>query len=428
MTLSAMNLLLVGCSHHRTPLAVRERLAFDRQQTVSALMALRGRWPETEAVLLSTCNRVELYLGGEKPLMPSAEQAGQFLAHFHGLDPTLIQPYLYAYEDEEAARHLFAVASSLDSMVLGEAQILGQVKEAYQLATQHGTVGPILHAAFQTAVKVARRVASETSLHQRRVSIPSVAVADFAQQVFDRFDDKQVLVIGAGQMAEETLKYLQQEGARHITVVNRSLERAEQLACLWHGRALPWDQLATAAAGADVIICTTGAQEPILTLETFQQVAAVRRRWPVFILDLAVPRDVDPAIGNLPGVYLFSIDDLKATCEANRRQRDAELPAAWRIIEEETGRFMADLHHKASAPLILQLRQDWQRWKEQELQRLLNKLPQLDEQARSEIRQAFDRLVNKMLHLPLDTLRDQARHGVPYSLMDALAKLFRLKD
>jgi glutamyl-tRNA reductase len=423
-----MNLLLVGCSHHRTPLAVRERLAFDEAQTVSALSALRRRWPETEAVLLSTCNRVELYLGGERASMPSAEEVGAFLAQFHGLDPALIQPYLYVYEDEEVIRHLFQVASGLDSMVLGEAQILGQVKDAYQLACQHGATGPVLHGAFQTAVKVARRVANETRLHQRRVSIPSVAVGDFAQQVFDRFDDKQVLVIGAGEMAEETLRYLQQEGARQITVVNRSWDRAEQLARRWQGRAMPWDQLVQAAAAADVIISTTGAQEPILTAETFRQVAAQRRRWPVFILDLAVPRDVDPTVGEQPGVYLFSIDDLKATCEANRRQRDAELPAAMRIVEEETGQFMADLHHKASAPLIMQLRQGWQKPKEEELQRLFNKLPQLDEHARAEIRRSFDRLVNKMLHLPLDSLRDHARHGVPHSLLDALIQLFRLKD
>jgi len=236
------------------------------------------------------------------------------------------------------------------------------------------------------------------------------------------------LVIGAGEMAEETLRYLQQEGARQITVVNRSWDRAEQLARRWQGRAMPWDQLVQAAAAADVIISTTGAQEPILTAETFRQVAAQRRRWPVFILDLAVPRDVDPTVGEQPGVYLFSIDDLKATCEANRRQRDAELPAAMRIVEEETGQFMADLHHKASAPLIMQLRQGWQKPKEEELQRLFNKLPQLDEHARAEIRRSFDRLVNKMLHLPLDSLRDHARHGVPHSLMDALIQLFRLKD
>lgn len=423
-----MNLLIVGCSHHRTPLAVRERLAFDEEQTAGALAALRSRWPQAEAVLLSTCNRVELYLGGEKEVLPSGEEAGVFLAQFHGLEPALIQPYLYVYEDEEAVRHLFCVASSLDSMVLGEAQILGQVKDAYQLAAQQGAVGPILHASFQTAVKVARRVAAETTLHQRRVSIPSVAVADFAQQIFDRFDDKQVLLIGAGEMAEETLKYLHDLGARQITVVNRSPERAEQLAGRWQGRAVPWEQLVPAAAAADLIISTTGASQPILTAEKFAQVSALRRRWPLFILDLAAPRDVDPAIGQQPGVYLFCIDDLKATCEANRRERDAELPAAMRIVDEEAGQFMADLHHKASAPLIVQLRQGWQKPKEEELQRLFNKLPQLDEHAKAEIRQAFDRLVNKMLHMPLDTLRNHARQGVPYSLMEALAKLFHLRE
>ncbi len=423
-----MNLLLVGCSHHQTPLAVRERLAFNEAQTAAALGTLRTRWPQTEGVLLSTCNRVELYLGGEKEAIPSAEEAGAFLAEFHGLDPALIQPYLYVYEDEEAVRHLFCVSSSLDSMVVGESQILGQVKEAYQLATQHGASGPVLHAVFQTAVKVARRVATETTLHQRRVSIPSVAVADFAQQVFERFDDKEVLVIGAGEMAEETLKYLRDQGARQIRVINRSPARAEELARRWQGQAVLWEGLPQAVASADVIVSTTGSQEPILTPELFAQVSALRRRWPVFILDLAVPRDVHPEIGNHPGVYLFTIDDLKATCEANRRQRDAELPAAMKIIDQETDRFMADLHHKASAPLIIQLRQGWQKPKEEELQRLFYKLPELDEHAKAEIRQAFDRLVNKLLHPPLDTLRNHSRQGIPYALLDALAKLFQLKD
>ena len=199
-------------------------------------------------------------------------------------------------------RHLFTVAASLDSMVVGESQILAQVKEAYEAAVAHDNAGPLLHAAFQAALRVARRVAAETAIHQRRVSIPSVAVADFAQQIFERFDNKQTLVIGGGEMAEETLRYLCDAGVRQITVVNRHFQRAEELARQWSGVARPWEELAQAVAAADVVVSTTGAGAPVVTLEAYRQIEAARARRPLFVLDLAVPRDFDPAVGGRPDV------------------------------------------------------------------------------------------------------------------------------
>ena len=225
-------------------------------------------------------------------------------------------------------------------------------------------------------MRVARRVTTETTLHQRRVSIPSVAVGDFASQIFERFDDKKILVIGAGEMGEETLRYLQDEGAHDVTVVNRSFERAEQLAERWQGRAEPWEQLPRLLAWADLVISTTGASEPIVTLADYKQIEAARYQRPLFILDLAMPRDFEPAIGDRLGVYLYSIDDLQAACQQNRRDRDQELPAAIHIVEQETARFMADLHHRATAPIIKRLREGWQQPKEDELRRLFNKLPE----------------------------------------------------
>ena len=227
----------------------------------------------------------------------------------------MILQHLRLRAGDEAVQHLFTVAASLDSMVVGEPQILAQVKQAYQLATEEGSTGPLLHAAFQAALKAAKRVAGETTIQQRRVSIPSVAVADFAQQIFERFDDKHTLVIGAGEMAEETLRYLKDQGARDVTVVNRSPERALELAGRWGGRARPWDDLLAAMAEADLVISTTGAEEPIVTLEQFLTVEPRRHGRPLFILDLAVPRDFDPAIGDRPEVYLYSIDDLREACE-----------------------------------------------------------------------------------------------------------------
>ncbi|NQU25101.1 MAG: glutamyl-tRNA reductase [Candidatus Nealsonbacteria bacterium] len=423
-----MNVQVVGCSHHNAPIEFRERLAMDSDRTSVALDQWQKVLPETEVVVLSTCNRLEVYSAAEDTQAPGRPEVAEFLARFQGLDPVEVGRQLYSHAGEEAIRHLFTVTCSLDSMVLGEAQILSQVKQAYQLAASCRSAGPVTHGAFQAALRVARRVASETAIHQRRVSIPSVAVADFAKQIFERFDDKETLIIGAGEMAEETLRYLQDEGARRITVVNRSFERASELAQRWQGRALPWEQLDQALTAADLVISTTGAGEPIVTLEQFEQIEGSRGGRVLFVLDLAVPRDFDPAIDDRSDVYLYSVDDLTEACQRNRARRDKELPAAMKIIEQEASRFMADLHHRATGPVIERLRRGWQGPKEEELQRLLNKLPELDDRARDEIGRSFDRLVNKLLHPPLELLRDESRHGVPHVLLDALSRLFRLKD
>jgi glutamyl-tRNA reductase len=423
-----MRLQVVGCSHHIAPIDFRERLAFSAEQARTALERLQSEVPNVDGVLLSTCNRVELYVGSEAGEGPSGEEIIAFLARFHGLDPRELREHLYHYVDAEAVRHLFEVSSSLDSMVVGEPQILAQVKQAYQSATDGRAASPLIHCAFQAALKTARRIATETSLQQRRVSIPSVAVADFAQRIFERFDDKKTLVIGAGEMAEETLRYLRDEGIREVTVVNRSYDRALALAQRWQGRALPWEQLFEALAVADLVISTSGAAEPIVRMEQFLPVEARREQRTLFILDLAVPRDFEATIGARPGVFLYSIDDLRAVCESNRKARDQELPAARRIIQQETDRLMADLHLRATGPIIRRLQQGWEKPKEEELRRLFNKLPELDDRARDEIRQSYSRLLNKLLHPPLESLRDESRHGIPHSLLDALARLFQLKD
>jgi glutamyl-tRNA reductase len=423
-----MHVQVVGCSHHNTAIEVREKLAFSPAQTREALDRWRRVFPQTEAVLLSTCNRVELYTATEADAEPSLEQVAFFFAEFHNIDAESIIQYLYLHGDEAVVRHLFTVSSSLDSMVVGEPQILAQVKEAYQIAMLQENTGPLLHSMFQAALHVARRVASETAIHQKRVSIPSVAVADFGRQIFERFDDKHVVVIGAGEMALETLRYLREEGSHQITIINRSYERASELAPQWHGRAIAWDQLLEALATADLIISTTGASEPIVTLADFGRIERARFGRPLFILDLAVPRDFEPAIGARPDVYLYSIDDLQEACRRNKAQRDKELPRAMRIIDQEAASFMTAWRHRAVGPVIEQLRRGWQKSKEDELERLFNKLPNLDDHARDEISQSFNRLVNKLLHPPLESLRDESRRGVPRMLMEALVKLFQLKD
>ncbi|MFW6125059.1 MAG: glutamyl-tRNA reductase [Pirellulales bacterium] len=419
---------VVGCSHHGTSIALRERLAFRPEKAAEALDRWRRVFPGVEAVLLSTCNRVELYAASEAEDVPGCRQVAGFLGRFHRLDPAEVVDALYQRQHGEAIRHLFAVASSLDSMVVGEPQIVAQVKEAYELAAAHDNTGPITHAAFQAALKCARRVAGETAVHQRRVSIPSVAVADFARQIFERFDDKHTVVLGAGEMAEETLRYLRDEGTHQITVINRHHQRAMELAERWKGRAVAWEQLPEALATADLIVSTSGSNEAIVTEDHFARVERTRLGRPLFILDLAVPRDFAPAIGERPDVYLYSVDDLRAACEANRRQRDRELPAAMKIVEQEADRFMAELYHRATGPIIRQLRQGWEEPKRRELERLLRRLPDLDDQAREEVQRSFDRLINKLLHPPLQSLREHSRDGVPHKLMDALRRLFNLRE
>jgi glutamyl-tRNA reductase len=424
-----MKLQMIGCSHHHSSVAVRERLAFGPSQIGQALDTLRSRFPRAEAVLLSTCNRVEIYTAAEDPeASPSHEQVAQFMADFHGLALYDIFDDLFERTGEDAVRHLFMVAASLDSMVVGEPQILAQVKQAYETAKDRQSAGPLTHGIFQTAVRVAKRVTSETTLHQRRVSIPSIAVGDFAAQIFERFDDKNVLVIGAGEMAEETLRYLQNEGAHHVAVVNRSRERACELAGRWQGRAVGWEQLPDELVRADLVISTTGAGDHVVTLADFRKIEPARYQRPLFILDLAIPRDFEPAIGDRLGVYLYSIDDLQTACLANRRERDRELPAAIHIVEQETARFMAELHHRATAPIIKRLKEGWQQPKADELKRLFNKLPELDERSRGEIEQSFERLINKLLHPPLESLRSESQQGTPHGLLEALKRLFQLKD
>jgi glutamyl-tRNA reductase len=332
-------------------------------------------------------------------------------------------------ENTDVVRHLFTVAASLDSMVVGEAQILGQVKQAYELAGQLGCTGPLMHHLFQSALRVARRVASDTALHRHRVSIPSVAIADFATRIFERFDDKRVLVIGAGKMAQETLQYLTDAGARHLTILNRDYDRALELAETWHGLPAAWSSLTDELVRADMVVSTTGADRPIVSLDDFRQhVARQRHQRPLFVLDLAIPRDFDPAIAEEIGVYLYGIDDLAEACDRNRSERGKELPAAQAIVDEETLRFVAEVRHRATGPVIARFRAGLEKSQAAELDRLFARLPDLDERARREIEQFADRLVGKMLHPPLASLRDDSEQGHPHGLLEALQRLFQLKD
>jgi glutamyl-tRNA reductase len=424
-----MTLRMVGCSHRQTGVAVRERLAFTPSQIEEALSRWRDRHPQTEAVLLSTCNRVELYTAAEQPENQlSSQNLTAYLAESHALPLEEVRGQVVTLDDTEVARHLFRVAASLDSMVLGEPQIMAQVKDAYDLASRLGSAGPLTHGCFQAALRVARRVAHETALHRHRVSIPSVAVADFASQIFERFDDKRVLVIGAGEMADETVRYLVEAGARQLVILNRDPERAFHLAMRWQGEAAPWTDLLPQLARADLVVSTTAAGAPIVALADFRREVGPRRQQrPLFVLDLAMPRDFDPAISDEIGTYLYSIDDLSSACARNRTAREKEVPRAEAIIADELQRFVADSRHRASAAVLSRLWEELERPKQAELERLFNKLPDLDERQRQEIVKFADRLVNKVMHPPMSSVRDDATEGT-HGLLEALGRLFQLHE
>jgi glutamyl-tRNA reductase len=425
-----MNLYMVGCSHRDAELELRQCIAFDKQQTGEALGLWRAQLPGVELVLLSTCNRVELYAAASDPDdAPNPDQLIDTLLAFHQVPRMSFHGKLLTLTGSDVVRHLYQVTASLDSMVVGEPQIVSQVKQAYQTAQEQGSAGPLLHELFQSALRAAKRIMGETSLHKHRVSIPSVAISDLASCVFETFDDKHVLVIGAGEMAEETLRYLRDAGKAHIHVVNRNPERGQELAEKWSGSYHPWDRLWELLVLADLAISTTAADQPIVTAVSFaEHVAPKRHQRPLFVLDLAVPRDFEAAVSDALGVYLYSLDDLDAACEKNRQARAAELPAAEKIVIQEAERFLADMSHRATAPVITGLREGLERPKAAELERLFRRLPELDESARKEVEQFADRLVNKMLHPPLESLRDASKNGTHHGLLDAIRRLFHLES
>jgi len=425
-----MMLQMVGCDHQHSSLEFREKIAFSPEQAQQALLQLRKLYPQSELVLLSTCNRVELYAAAaEDSDCPGKAEIVQFFSGFHGIDAEIVDNQLQLQSNEDAVRHLFATAASLESMVIGEAQVLSQVKQAYEAANRDNCTGPLTHAAFQAAMHVAKRIASETAIHRKRVSIPSVAVGDFASQFFERFDDKNVLVIGAGEMGEETLRYLIDLQATDIKIINRNEERAAALAARTAGKACPWDELDNLLVDADLVVSTTGATEPVVTQDRFESISSRRFQRPLFILDLAVPRDFEPAIGDSLGVYLYSLDDLQEACQVNRAARDREWPLAQEIINDETARFIGESHRRSTGPWIRQLKEQAEKTKREELLRLRNKLGNsADPQLEAELEIAFDRLVNKLLHPPLESLRNGTTEGEHRNLLDALIQLFKLKD
>lgn len=424
-----MMLLLVGASYRTAPVDVREHLALGPDRLPPALASLAARF-QCESVVVSTCNRMEVYLArveGEAPL--TLELITEHLAALHEKSSEWLRPLLYHAIGPKAVHHLFRVVGSLDSMVLGEGQIAGQIKSAYDVAQQAGTVGPVLHALFQHARVVAKRVRTETRISDGKVSVSSLAI-DYLTQVFDHFADKTVLVIGAGKMGELTLRQLRNLNPGRILVTNRSPEKAAQVAASCQGLPVAWEELDKALAKADVILSTTGAPEPIVTRERFANVLPHRDGRPVAIVDIAVPRDFEAEIATLPGVdLLVNVDDLDAIRERVLRSRMKHLPAAEAIVQAEQDRFLKEWSRRRTGPAIAKLSKDWDAIREQVQAQCFGKLNgKLSVEDQALIEGAFRLLQNKFLHAPISVLREEAHQETGWRLLDAIHKLFKLGE
>jgi len=378
---------------------------------------------------------VELYWGSShEDKIATQEAIERFLSEFHRVGLRTIQEHFKVRHDGQAVEHLFMVVSSIDSLVVGESQIPAQVRSAYDRSKLEGAAGAVMHSLFQHANQVSKRVTTETEIHRRRISVPSVAVSEVASEFYERFDDKNIVVIGSGQMGVETLQYLLDAGARNIVIVNRSLDKAQSVAdqmsaaAEFELRAEPWDALDRLLVWADLVVSTTGAAEPIVTESRLKPILAKRSRPNLLILDLAVPRDFEPAIARLPSVYLYSVDDLQSVCQRNEAFRKQQLPKARKIIDEEVQKILADWNLRQSGDTIRALRDQADLIRDSELLRLFSKqsMQELNAEAHQEILQAVDRVINKLLHGPLQSLRDAPHEDHRESLATAIRRLFKL--
>jgi glutamyl-tRNA reductase len=423
-----MMFLVVGCNHRTAPVALRERLAIGQEVTPRALDLFAARC-DCEALVLNTCNRVELYLARpDHAELPPTQALAEYLAEFHRVPASEFSGSLYEYRQTDAINHLFRVVASLDSMIVGEGQITAQVKRAYEMAHEQGAVGPVLHALFQHALNVAKRVRRETGIAKGHVSISSTAV-DYVSQVFDHFSDKTILVIGAGKMGELTLRHLKTLGPRQICVTNRSPEKAEEVAKGCSGRIVAWERLDDALATADIVLSTTGAPEPIVSLARYERIRARRAGAPLVILDIAVPRDFDSRIHDGESTCLFNIDDLQRVREQTLHDRQKHVAAAEAIVAEELQQFLRDWKRRRHGPVIARLTRDFEAKRQAIMGQLLSRLNgKLSVEDRDYIDGAFRLLQNQFLHGPITALTNESHENAGHTLLEALRKLFRLHD
>jgi glutamyl-tRNA reductase len=420
-----MRLFAVGLSHRTAPVELRECVDFARGGVEAALSALAARSIAHEAVVLSTCNRAEVYAVGDNDA--TAEALSRFFSEYHEVAADRMSEHLYVRRGQDAALHLFRVAAGLDSLVVGEPQILGQVKSAYAAASELRTTGALTNRLFHSAFGVAKRVRSETGLGEGAVSVSYAAIA-LAKKIFGSLEGLHVLILGAGEMAKLTGVHLRAQKVARITIASRTLSAAGRLAQHLDGRAVPWSDLDTPLGVADIVITATGATEPVLTRSRVEEVMRPRRRRPLFMIDIALPRDVEAAVGGLDQVFLYDLDDLRAIVKENLARRSAELEHAEAIVKEEVGRFAAWMQSREIIPTVVALRQRFESIRLAELSRLESKLSGLPPEARARLDEITHLIVEKLLLTPTEQLKAVSDETLVVAYADALNRLFSLAE
>ncbi len=419
-----MHLLLVGISHRTAPVELRERIDFQARGLDNALEALARHGGTTEAVIVSTCNRAELYAACDDVAAGRAAVA-DFISQYHGIDRAAVLPHVYDVTDLEAARHLFRVAAGLDSLVVGEPQILGQVKDAHTAAAAARTSGTFLNRLFHSSFAVGKRVRTETGLGSGAVSV-SFAAVSLSRKIFGDLKGRNVLVIGAGEMGKLTALHMKSQGVHQVTIVSRTIAHAARTAeAIGGASAAPWEELDTLLESADIVITATGAATAILTRSHLEAVMRPRRNRPLFIIDIAMPRDVEPAAGEIEQVFLYNIDDLQATVRENLARRASEVTRAEGIVEEEVEKFGQWLRARGAVPTVVALRQRFEAIRRSELERLASSLPP---DARGRVDDITRLIVEKLLLTPTEQLKSVSDPETVGTYSEALTRLFGLES
>jgi glutamyl-tRNA reductase len=418
-----MNILVIGLNHKTAPIEVREKVAFDGPKLDEALNILKNSNVIKENIILSTCNRVEIY-AAVNDLDEGMASIKSFLANFHRVSRDLMDKSLYIHREYDAIRHIYRVGSSLDSMIVGEPQILGQLKDAFDAALKNKTTGVFLNKLMRKSVSVAKRIRTETKIAESAVSI-SFAAVELAKKIFDDLPTKSFMLIGAGEMAELAAKHLINNGVKDVYVTNRTTERAEELAQEFHGKVILFDNFDLELRYCDIVICSTGAPYYILIKEQIHRIMKERKQKPMFIIDISVPRNIDPQINDLDNVYLYDVDNLQGIVDTNIQERAKEAEKAERIVDEEIGSFLKWNASLSATPTIVALRNKAEKIRKEELEKTVKKLGPLEEEKIKAIEYLSTSIVNKLIHPPTAALKSEEEDKE--QMLDIVQKLFKLE-
>ena len=421
-----MKIVLVGLSHKTAPLEMRERLAFGESLLSDALSRLVDQELVDEGLIVSTCNRVELIASTPAEADQGLDCLAGFLTDFHQLPRNTLNGHIYKHADTKAIKHLFRVASSLDSMVVGESQILGQVKDAYQSAIDAGTIGRVLSQLMHRTLSVAKRIRTETGVAQNPVSVSSVAV-ELARKIFGDLSDKTVLLVGAGEMGELAARSLIESGTTKLIVTNRTADRAEEIAGKYSGGAVNFEAFYDVLPSADIVVCSTGAPDYVIRSAETKRALKSRKKGPVLFVDISVPRNIDPGLAALENVFLFDVDDLDSIVNTNIREREREARHAESIVDAEVEQFVQQMRSLDIGPAVVEVKELLAQIVISEFKRNRKRLGELSQEQETAIEEILiPALVNKLSHPMIVHIRNAARDEKPTQVMDELRKMIRI--